>query len=467
MMIRWIQIFLLFFTFSLEASLEKLNGRVIRDLELMGTPENWVPKRGGILDVAIIGAGMSGICTAFALQQVGIDNIALFDQREEGFEGPWLSEAHMKVLKSDKFSTGPCLGIPSLTFQAYYEAKYGVSKWRALERATPEEWMSYLNWYREVLSLPVKNCFQLIHIEVTEDSDFRLIFQTADGKESFLAKKIVFATGRGGAGGAEIPFYVKSLPKKYWSHTAETINYKNLSGRRVAVIGCGAAGFDAAAEALEAGAYSVDILLRRKEVAKENKFDHFASAGYEQGFHKLSDEWRWKFITYAIENGIPPPEEALERVSIFDNFSLRSETFISAITNDGDNLIFKTNRGMIVYDYLILATGYRVEISLQPELSRFASSILLWEDVLECDGNKLGKFPYLGDHYQFLEKVPGSTPCFRHLYCFNYGALLSHGLTSSSIDAISTGARRLAEGIAADFFVENAATFFTDLISPP
>ena len=47
-------------------------------------------------------------------------------------------------------------------------------------------------------------------------------------------------------------------------------------------------------------------------------------------------------------------------------------------------------------------------------------------------------------------------PYLKNLYCYNYGATLSHGLLSSDIPAISIGATRLAQGIAADFFIQDS-----------
>lgn len=44
--------------------------------------------------------------------------------------------------------SGPDLGVPSLTFQAFYEAKYGEAAWEALDKIPKECWMAYLLWYR-------------------------------------------------------------------------------------------------------------------------------------------------------------------------------------------------------------------------------------------------------------------------------------------------------------------------------
>ena len=78
------------------------------------------------LDVLIVGAGQSGLVTAFGLMRERVRNILVIDRAPEGKEGPWVTFARMPTLRSPKVQTGPDLGIPSLTFQAWYEAQHGA-----------------------------------------------------------------------------------------------------------------------------------------------------------------------------------------------------------------------------------------------------------------------------------------------------------------------------------------------------
>jgi len=57
--------------------------------------------------------------------------------------------------------------------------------------------------------------------------------------------------------------------------------------------------------------------------------------------------------------------------------------------------------------------------------------------------------PDLGPAFEFLEKTPGDYPGLSRVHCFCYPATLSHGAISGDIPAISAGARRFAQGIAA------------------
>lgn len=424
-----------------------LENQVHWELEHIGYPEEWVKEEKECLQVAIIGAGMAGIAAGYGLFRVGIHNIALFDAASEGEEGPWITYAKMKTLRTSKDATGPALFTPSLTFQAWYESTFGNESWEALEKPTPKEWADYLFWLRTVLELPVINNCCLKEIIPLANGHFELKFE---GKESVFTKKVVLATGRKGF---EIPSFMNKIPSSLFAHTSEIKDYSIFNGKDVAIIGCGTSAFDSAGAAIEAGAKSVNLLFRRKEVPGVNKLDALAHVGVEQGFHLLSDEWRYKIMHYIEECGIAPTREAILRLKPYPYVHLNAETTISSITEERKKLKVSTNKQVYLVDYIILATGFTVSV---PELKNF--NFLLWKDQIGKE-ETLGNFPYLGPHFQYF----GDSPHLKHLYCFNYGALVSHGLVSCSIDALSTGALRLTQGIAADFFTENIEEFFLEL----
>jgi hypothetical protein len=118
--------------------LAALNAQVARDLERVAHPSTpWLAPRIGpdgkpALDVLIVGAGQSGIAIAFALMRAQVTNILAIDQAPYGREGPWLSYARMHTLRSPKDYTGPDLDIPSLTYRAWHEARFGEADWHAL-----------------------------------------------------------------------------------------------------------------------------------------------------------------------------------------------------------------------------------------------------------------------------------------------------------------------------------------------
>ncbi|RYI82939.1 MAG: NAD(P)/FAD-dependent oxidoreductase, partial [Acetobacteraceae bacterium] len=103
-------------------SLAELELDVARDLELVAHPRApWLVAKtcGGapVLDCLIIGAGQCGLAVAHALKRDKVDNILVVDRAPFGREGPWVTYARMRTLRSWKTQIGPDLKQPSLTYQ--------------------------------------------------------------------------------------------------------------------------------------------------------------------------------------------------------------------------------------------------------------------------------------------------------------------------------------------------------------
>jgi FAD-dependent urate hydroxylase len=97
-------------------------------LRLIGPdPQNWVPDRDGVdHNALIVGGGQSGSAFAFALRRAGIGKVAVIDAAKDAAgAGIWLTSARMHKLRTPKSLPGPELGLPGLSFQAWYERRYG------------------------------------------------------------------------------------------------------------------------------------------------------------------------------------------------------------------------------------------------------------------------------------------------------------------------------------------------------
>ena len=138
-------------------SLETLEARVRLELTLLDHPKSeWVPARTHksgqhVYDVLVVGGGQSGLGALFALGREKVTNILAVDRSTAGREGPWVTYARMRQLRTHKDITGPALGIPSLTPRAWYTARYGDDAWDALGRIPRTEWQEDLNWDRQTL----------------------------------------------------------------------------------------------------------------------------------------------------------------------------------------------------------------------------------------------------------------------------------------------------------------------------
>ncbi|MBS0642391.1 MAG: NAD(P)/FAD-dependent oxidoreductase, partial [Proteobacteria bacterium] len=122
---------------------------------LGGDPPNWVPDRPGVdHNVAILGGGQTGCALSWALRRAGIGKVTILESApNEQRAGIWLNAARMNLLRTPKGLPGPELGIPALSFQAWYEARHGREAYKAIDRIRRTDWAEYLSWYRQFLDI--------------------------------------------------------------------------------------------------------------------------------------------------------------------------------------------------------------------------------------------------------------------------------------------------------------------------
>lgn len=450
------------------AALQAQLARDLVNLELPAKP--WLPPRAlngqAVRDVVVIGAGMCGLAATAKLILTGIDNVIAIDASPRGREGPWITFARMQTLRSPKTLAGPALGLPQLTFRAWFTAQHGQAEWQAMDKIPKDMWMDYLVWYRHVLSLPVVNDTRMTGIAFDKD----LIAITVQGAISgrILCRRLVLATGRSGLGGYAVPDFLQGVDQRYWAHSADDIDFAALRGKHVAVIGAGASSMDNAATALESGAGQVDLLIRRPEMPRINKMTGIGSQGVIHGMHRLPDAWKWRFVDYTACTQTPPPRSSTLRVSRHPNARFFLDCAILSVRQDNGGITVQTTQGPMRFDFMIAATGFANDFAGRPEFAALAPYIRNWSDArytpdLGPPRSGMVDAPDLGPAFEFLQKTPGTCPMLSHIHCFNDAAMLSHGKVSGDIPAVSAGADRLVRGIAASLFAEDVETHFDNL----
>lgn len=444
-------------------SLAGLEARFRRDLELLTLPpaKDWLepqihPQFGPVLDVAIVGAGMAGLAAAFALKCLAVRNLRVFDRAPEGLEGPWATTARMETLRSPPELAGPAFQFANLTFRAWFEAQFGAEAWSKLHRIPRLQWMDYLRWYRRMIDVPVESGTELI--DLSGDGDIVVLtLRSASGTRKVAARRAVLANGRDGLGGPYTPEIFRSLDPRFVMHSLGEIDFSAMRGKSVGVIGAGSTACDCAAEALEHGAASAAMLVRRADVPRINKNMGIGSAGFWQGFHSLTDAQKWEIINYADEQAVPAPRGSMLRCSHHKNFSIVARCAVrSAQVRDG-RVVLDTTRGRLAFDRLILATGLVVDWSQRPEFAALKPRVQLWRDHFVPEGQRdyaQAEHPYLGAHFEFIPR-DGAQAWVSRIHCFNYAATMSHGPISGDIPAISIGAERTARGVVNALFAED------------
>jgi cation diffusion facilitator CzcD-associated flavoprotein CzcO len=461
--------------------LSLLNASVQRDLDYLAYPDKpWVLDLDAdrlaaiapgvaptdVLHCAIVGGGQFGLTLAHGLQRECVNRVRVFDRNPQGREGPWMTFARMSMLRTPKRHTGHELGNASLTFQAWYEAQHGAEGWDKLFRISRPDWQAYLGWYREVTGVDMVNDCEVTAVEPWPSADdcvlFRLTMRTPQGEQRAWARTVVFSSGAEGSGGHQVPgFIADMLPKHLYAHTSEwPIDFSAFKGKRIGLLGSGAASFDAAIAALEAGASEAVLCFRRPNLPHTNPRRWMEFSGFLAHYPELSDAERWRYLQRLYDIGQPPPEPTFNRAMAQPGFSMRPSTPWLSVREDQGQVVVETPTGEERFDFIFAATGAFVDLSKRPEFAGLLPHISLWKDHYEAPPEqaepRLERFPYLGRFAEFTEKTPGSAPWLRRLFTITRAATLSMGPSAASNSNIKYTAPRIISGVTRALFLDDA-----------
>lgn len=428
-------------------------------LRLIGPdPANWVPERDGVdHNVVLVGGGQTGSALAFALRRAGIGKVSVIDTAEdETGAGVWLTAARMNLLRTPKSLAGPELGIPALSFQAWYEARHGQESYAAIDRIPRLLWAEYLSWYRHFLKIPVRYRTRLLRIEPA-DGLFRLHLEIEGQPATETTRKIVLATGFTGNGGPYIPPVLTGLPPTVLAHTQDRIDFAALRGKTVAVVGAAAAAFDAAGVALEHGAAAVHLFARRSAIASVPITRVRGYPGAYDNYRQLPDAIRWHQAIRFRRAGSTPTIDAVQRAVAFPNFHLHLAAPWHDARVEGHEVVAYAADGTFRFDFVIAGTGYFVDPGARPEIAGFADKILLWRDRYTPPEDEqdpfLGSHPYLGEAHEYLEKTAGEAPYLRDIHVHNPAGFVSFGLPIGDVPSMRRDIPLVAARISRDLFL--------------
>ena len=454
-------------------SLEQLNEQVISDLSKIGLSDTqWVQPKyhqdGHVHDVIIIGGGQSGLCTAFGLFRERISNILVLDENPEGLEGPWVTYARMFTLRTPKQLPSIDLGIPALTFQSWYHAKYGAAHWEKLEKIPRTEWMNYLIWYRKVLNIPVKNEVKLDHIEPIENALHKLHVIDKGERKTLLARKVVLATGIQGGGEWHVPDFIKVLPKSLYAHTSELIDFHQLKGKRIGILGGGASAFDNANYALVNGVKQAHVFVRRKHLPRVNPIRQLEHSGIIERFHTLTELEKYTAISHFFKYNQPPTNDTFLRAASFEGFAMYTDSPWLSVEQTENGVKVTTPHAEFEYDFLVISTGLISDPSLRPELRLVNEHIVKWGDVVKAPehivNTLVDRHPYLTPEFAFVPANEEGAKVLRGIFTFNYAALVSCGVSASALSGIRFAVPKLIKGIADELFEEDKAAILQSFL---
>lgn len=436
------------------AALDTLAARARADLAAMAYPARiWMKANDAGHNVLIVGGGQSGVGVAHLLARDGVAGVSIVDAAPLGLEGPWRSYARMANLRTPKDLVGLDGGLPSLSVRAWYEAAFGAEAWTNLVRIPREHWAAYLKWFRDTVGVQVRNGVELLRLEPA--GEWIACDLAVDGRPTHeYAKRVVLAHGFENAGAWALPDWAKALPAGSHAHSNGPIDFDALKGKRVAVLGNGASAFDNALEALRAGAARVDLCFRRASLPEINPHRWAEFAGYLRHYPDLPDATKWALSRRFLLMDQPPTPEAVAGCTAFANFAAHPGRGWTG----ADGTRIETARGRLDADYLIFATGIRIDLGLRPELAAIEADIARWGDVhapTEPDP-ALATWPYLGPGFEFTAKPGCDAPWLSRIHQFGFAAGLSHGAQCASVSGHKFALPRLAAGVTRGLFADIA-----------
>jgi cation diffusion facilitator CzcD-associated flavoprotein CzcO len=307
---------------------------------------------------------------------------------------------------------------------------------------------------------------RLIEIEPQGDL-LRLHLETDGAQRVETTRKVVLANGYAGAGGANVPEFVRTLPTNVWTHTTGNIPFDTMKGKVVGVIGAGSSAFDAAAVALENGA-EVHLFSRRSyiDIQGAAATPPPAAPPPDRGHpnmlelsYELPEVVRWRNFLLGDRRVASVPLDSIERAVAFDKFHVHLDSSLSDVSVAGNGKVNgKVGNQRFRFDHLIAATGYRIDLAAQPELARIHEHIALWRDRFTPRAGEESAagaaHPYLGPAFQFLPRGDSGAEFLRNIHCFNLAGALSFGIPVGDVPSV-VDQPRLTTAIARDLYVES------------
>lgn len=429
------------------------------DIRMLEFPKRQFPfeRPAGVLEVAVVGGGQTGLGTAFGLLRHGMKNTMIFDKNPRGRQGPWRTYARNHLLRTKKDSTGGLeWGIPSLHFIRWSEARYGAGYFESIQKIPRALWADYLDWFAETVQLPT--LYGTTVREIQWNAADRL-FELHTSSGMFRAQFIVLCTGIESAGKHRFPKVVEdALPKHVYAHTMAEPEISHLNGKDVVVIGGGASAFDWANAALAVGAKSVDLLIRRPNLPQAHRVCWGSRwVGYQRHYIDLPDQMKWSYSLADLDLGVPPPRDTYYESVRDPRFRLFGAAGIDRLSYEAGKIVGTYGGTELKHDFMICGTGSNNSIFGQTELQSILPHIRIWKDVFTPkDGRthpELELSPYLGGALQFTPKHPEDSFVERIYYlCSGVAHLSGFRCNLSSIQFV---ADRVCNDISRNIFLDH------------
>ncbi|MDH3734143.1 MAG: FAD-dependent oxidoreductase [Gemmatimonadota bacterium] len=377
----------------------------------------------------IVGAGPFGLALSAYAKHLGVEHVMLGVPM-----GFWRDRMPVgMMLRSDcEWHLDP---LEELTIHAFLETRGETPD--SVEPLTLEFYVEYADWFATARDLESHPGLVRSLDRSGISGRFSALLDTGD---TVTADAVVIAPGFGSF--AHIPDELAAiLPEDGFSHTSTAVDFSNVAGDRVVIVGGRQSAFEWAALIAEAGAEAVDLVYRHDTPSFEESDWSWVSALMDA---TVEDPTWYRGLSRAeqtdIENRLwsegrlklePWLAERVER----DGVTLRSGRTL-AHTGPGEEreIACRLDDGTVLQaDRVILATGYRPDIRRLPYLT----------DALLREIEAEEGIPHLDESFQ--TSAPG-------LYITSMPAVRDFGPFMSFTVAARASARIIGNALAAKGF---------------
>jgi cation diffusion facilitator CzcD-associated flavoprotein CzcO len=260
----------------------------------------------------------------------------------------------------------------------------------------------------------------------------------------------------------------ESLPRERYNRTSDIFDGEAFRGRRVGVLGAGAAAYDVAVAMLDHGATSVEMFMRRPQVPLLDIAREFETVGHLQHYPEMADATKWAFAVYVASLSQSPATHHFYKACAHPAFTLHGGAPWLGVGIESGDIVARTPKGAHRLDHVFIGAGMATDMLARPELRKIAEVAALWRDRFtpppeDIDSPRLAN-PYLGPHFEFTAREPGGAPGLDRILAFNGLSMLSLGpMSSVSVSGHKYGAPRLVRGVTSRLWAEQEAHFVADL----
>jgi len=176
----------------------------------------------------------------------------------------------------------------------------------------------------------------------------------------------------------------------------------------------------------------------------------------------LPDADKYAVMKHFFRHNQPPTNDTFSRAASYAGFRLHLGAPCLEVRPEDGGVAVMTPKGRFHVDFLIVCTGLVSDPALRPELRLVEPHILRWRDVYkppaEIADPLLDAHPYMTPGFSFMSRDEAGREKLRGIFAFNYGALISNGITASAPSGMKYGIPRIVSAIADELFLDERET---------